>query len=78
MRFDNDAEFKKRAYSNVVCLQNRDADVIRAWQLICDVSRKGVWHMYVLVVSFLKMYSRYACAYNYSTYYLLRFVVLSA
>ncbi len=41
MRFDSDEEFKKRAYSNVVCLQNHDPDVIRAWQLICDVSRKG-------------------------------------
>lgn len=51
VRFDNDAEFKKRAYSNVVSLQNRDSDVIKAWQLICDVSRKGVWHVYSSVFS---------------------------
>ena len=41
VRFDSDEEFKKRAYSNVVSLQNHDPDVIKAWQLICDVSRKG-------------------------------------
>ena len=41
MRFDQEEEFKKRAYKAVVDLQNHEPDVIRAWQLICDVSRKG-------------------------------------
>lgn len=40
-RFDEDEEFKKRAYERVVQLQGGDADVRTAWKLICDVSRKG-------------------------------------
>ena len=39
-RFDNDEEFKKRAYECVVKLQSLDPDFIKAWNLICDVSRK--------------------------------------
>nr|CAB3265443.1 arginine--tRNA ligase, cytoplasmic [Phallusia mammillata] len=39
-RFDNDADFKKRAYECVVKLQSHDPDFIKAWNLICDVSRK--------------------------------------
>lgn len=38
-RFDQDAEFKKRAYECVVKLQSKDPDFIKAWNLICDVSR---------------------------------------
>jgi hypothetical protein len=41
VRFDQEEEFKKSAYKAVVDLQNHEPDVIRAWQLICDVSRKG-------------------------------------
>ena len=41
MRFDEDEEFKKRAYSHVVQLQNGDPEVRQAWTLICDVSRRG-------------------------------------
>lgn len=40
-RFDEDEEFKKRAYSCVVKLQAHEPTYIQAWQLICDVSRKG-------------------------------------
>ncbi|KAH7723161.1 arginyl aa-tRNA synthetase protein 1 b [Aphelenchoides avenae] len=40
-RFDEDEAFKKRAYECVVKLQNYDADIVKAWQDICDVSRKG-------------------------------------
>lgn len=43
-RFDNDDQFKKRAYEHVVKLQNNDPDIMRVWQLICDVSRKGDYH----------------------------------
>ncbi|XP_063927606.1 arginine--tRNA ligase, cytoplasmic [Zophobas morio] len=39
-RFDEDEDFKKRAYSCVVKLQSFDPDYTKAWQLICDVSRK--------------------------------------
>ena len=39
-RFDEDEEFKKRAYACVVKLQAHEPDYIKAWNLICDVSRK--------------------------------------
>ncbi|XP_068154457.1 probable arginine--tRNA ligase, cytoplasmic [Drosophila tropicalis] len=39
-RFDEDEVFKKRAYNAVVALQGGDPNSIKAWQLICDVSRK--------------------------------------
>lgn len=39
-RFDNEADFKDRAYKCVVKLQSRSPDVIKAWHMICDVSRK--------------------------------------
>ncbi|VVD03982.1 unnamed protein product [Leptidea sinapis] len=38
-RFDEDEEFKKRAYSCVVQLQSGNPDYISAWKLICEVSR---------------------------------------
>jgi len=38
-RFDSDEEFKKRAYASVVKLQAHDEDHLKAWNLICDVSR---------------------------------------
>lgn len=39
-RFDEEEDFKKRAYDCVVKLQSFHEDYTRAWQLICDVSRK--------------------------------------
>lgn len=39
-RFDEDPEFKKRSYDSVVKLQKFDPVYHKAWQLICDVSRK--------------------------------------
>lgn len=47
-RFDEDAEFKKRAYERVVKLQNGDANVRKAWNLICDVSRKGIFSFFLV------------------------------
>lgn len=41
VRFDSDQEFKKQAHATVVSLQSHDPNVLRAWELICDVSRKG-------------------------------------
>lgn len=40
-RFDEEEEFKKRAYQCVVKLQSKEPDFIKGWNLICDVSRKG-------------------------------------
>lgn len=45
-RFDSDPEFKKRAYSCVVNLQSSNPDYIKAWQMICDVSRKEFQKIY--------------------------------
>lgn len=39
-RFDEDPEFKKRAYECVVKLQSFEPTYIKAWNLICEVSRK--------------------------------------
>ena len=38
-RFDDDEEFKKRAYENVVKLQSKEKDIHQAWKAICQVSR---------------------------------------
>lgn len=40
-RFSEDQAFQDRARAEVVKLQAHDPDVIQAWQLICDVSRRG-------------------------------------
>lgn len=39
-RFDTEEEFKKRAYQCVVLLQSKNPDILKAWNLICDVSRQ--------------------------------------
>ncbi|KAL0279634.1 UNVERIFIED_CONTAM: hypothetical protein PYX00_001145 [Menopon gallinae] len=45
-RFDEDEEFKKRAYNCVVSLQSHQPDYLKAWNLICDVSRKEFQKVY--------------------------------
>ncbi|XP_018418035.1 PREDICTED: arginine--tRNA ligase, cytoplasmic isoform X2 [Nanorana parkeri] len=45
-RFDEDEGFKKRAYLCVVQLQSKQPDIIKAWNLICDVSRKEFQKIY--------------------------------
>merc|ERR1712210_79945 len=45
-RFDSDDEFKARAYSCVVKLQAHDPDYLKAWNLICDVSRREFQKVY--------------------------------
>ena len=45
-RFDEDPEFKKRAYESVVKLQSFDQEHIKGWNLICDVSRKEFEKIY--------------------------------
>ncbi|XP_065201317.1 arginine--tRNA ligase, cytoplasmic isoform X2 [Planococcus citri] len=46
IRFDTDEAFKKRAYDCVVKLQSFSPDYIRAWELICDASRKEFQKVY--------------------------------
>lgn len=45
-RFDEDEEFKKRAYSCVVQLQSGQPDYIAAWKLICNVSHQEFQKIY--------------------------------
>jgi len=45
-RFDNEEDFKKRAYECVVKLQAFDPDIIHAWKLICTVSRQDFEYIY--------------------------------
>ncbi|KAI1725973.1 tRNA synthetases class I (R) domain-containing protein [Ditylenchus destructor] len=45
-RFDEDESFKSRAYQCVVKLQSFDEDIKKAWQQICDVSRKDFESIY--------------------------------
>ena len=47
-RFDADPDFKDRAHKEVVALQGGDEDNLKAWRLICEVSR----------VEFEKIYKR--------------------
>jgi len=39
-RFDEDEEFKKRAYAAVVALQSGSEDHTRGWRMICDISKR--------------------------------------
>ena len=45
-RFDADPDFKERARAAVTRLQAGDPDFIRAWQLLCDISRKDFEAIY--------------------------------
>ncbi|CAF0733152.1 unnamed protein product [Rotaria sordida] len=45
-RFDNEPDFKQRAYECVVKLQAFDPDIIHAWKLTCDVSRQDFEYIY--------------------------------
>ncbi|CAB3377557.1 Hypothetical predicted protein [Cloeon dipterum] len=56
VRFDSDEDFKKRAYACVVKLQAKQPDYIKAWQLICDVSRKAFQAIYDRLDITLKEY----------------------
>ena len=49
VRFDQEPEFKKRSQLQVVALQGGDADALKAWKLICEISRKGFQEIYDLL-----------------------------
>lgn len=48
-RFDADAEFKKRSQQEVVELQANNPYNLKAWQIICDISRKAYQQIYDLL-----------------------------
>jgi len=47
--FDADPDFQKRAQGEVVKLQSGDPEALKAWKLICEVSRKGFQEIYDLL-----------------------------
>ncbi|NDD58615.1 MAG: arginine--tRNA ligase [Chlamydiae bacterium] len=47
--FDEDLDFKKKSQLEVVKLQSGDPVALTAWQMICDISRKGFQEIYDLM-----------------------------
>lgn len=48
-RFDSDPAFKKTSQLEVVSLQSGDPTAIKAWDVICDISRKAYQEIYDLL-----------------------------
>lgn len=48
-RFDDDADFKKRAQLEVVAIQNGDPVSLQAWTIICTISRHAYQEIYDLL-----------------------------
>ena len=61
-RFDEDAEFKKRAQQEVVALQSGQESSRRAWEHICAISRKAYQTIYDLLG--IKLFERGESFYN--------------
>jgi len=49
LKFDQDLEFKEKARQEVVKLQSKDPESIKAWQLLCEQSRKEFKVIYQLL-----------------------------
>lgn len=47
--FDEDPEFKKRSQLEVVALQSGEGESLKAWTIICDISRRGYQEIYDLL-----------------------------
>lgn len=48
-KFDEDSEFKERARREVVALQRGDESALKAWEMICEISRKAFQEVYDLL-----------------------------
>lgn len=48
-RFDEDEEFKKRSQLEVVALQGGDPESLKAWEMICEISRKSFHKIYEIL-----------------------------
>ncbi len=48
-KFDADPDFKKRGQLQVVSLQSGEPEAMKAWQVICDISRKAYQEIYDLL-----------------------------
>lgn len=49
LRFDTDPEFKKESQMQVVALQSGEPQALKAWNIICDISRKAYQEIYDLL-----------------------------
>lgn len=49
LRFDQDAEFKKKSQLEVVRLQSEEKEAFSSWQRICEISRRGYQEIYNLL-----------------------------
>lgn len=59
VRFDFDEVFKKKVYEVVVQLQSYDKDYINVWKFICDVLRKGLFLIFlILKINYLKLLAK--------------------
>lgn len=47
--FDEDAAFKKRSQEEVVKLQSGEAEAVKLWEAICDISRRAYQEVYDLL-----------------------------
>lgn len=48
-RFDEDSHFKKASQLEVVALQRGDPDALKAWNIVCEISRKAHQEIYDLL-----------------------------
>ena len=48
-RFDEDPQFKKKAQLEVVALQQGQEEARKAWEIICEISRKAYQEIYDLL-----------------------------
>lgn len=47
--FDTDPDFKKSSQMEVVALQGGNSDAVRAWEIICEISRRAYQQIYNLL-----------------------------
>lgn len=48
-KFDADPDFKKASQQEVVALQRGDKETLKAWEIICDISRRAYQEIYDLL-----------------------------
>lgn len=48
-RFDEDPSFKKKSQEEVTILQDGDPDSLKAWKIICEISKKSYDEIYALL-----------------------------
>ena len=61
-KFDSDPDFKKAAQLEVVSLQSGNPEALKAWEIICDISKKAYQEIYDLLE--VKLFDRGESFYN--------------